>query len=114
MNNYSNSNPIVYKLPTNRSFSTIFLRGLISFAILYIIDVLAMRRDLTIITKPYTSKRANFLFYGRKTYKLINFELERRGINYRIKDGMFCGFSNYSKAIIALNLLCQDYNSRGC
>lgn len=114
MNNYSNPNPVVYKLPTNRSFANIIIRALISFCVLYFVDVLSMRRDLTIITKPYTSKRANIFFYGRKTYKLINFELQRRGINYHINDGLFGGFSNYSKSLIALNLLCQDYNSKGC
>lgn len=114
MNNYSAPRPPFQPLPTNRSFKSLFIRGIMSFAILTIVDSLAMQSNLNTIAKPYTTKRANFMFFGRKTNKLINFELERRGINYRIKDGVFSGYTQCSKSMMALNLLCQDYNSRGC
>lgn len=97
-------------LPTNRSFSHSFIRGVCSFTLLFIVDAWQMQGDLNKIVKPYTSKRANFLFFGRRSCKIMNEELSRRGIDYRI--GKL--FPSPTKSVIALNLLCADYNEKGC
>lgn len=95
-------------LPTNRSFLIMFIRRLLSFCILLIIDLIAMQIDLNTILKPYTSKRTNFCFFGHRSEKLMNEELKRRGIDYQVR-----GFLPYNKSITALNLLCEDYNKNG-
>lgn len=98
------------KLPTNRTFGMLMLRGVCSFAILGIIEMFQMQRDLNTIVKPYTRKRSNFLFFGKRTYKLINAELARRKINYKLKKF----FNGPWRTMEALNLLCEDYNKSGC
>ena len=106
-NNYTNAPR--EKLPTNRSFGVLFVRGLCSFAILVIFDTLQMQKDLNTIIKPYTPKRAGFLFFTRKSAKIMNEELERRGINYRLNTWML----SCTKMTTALNLLSEDYNLHG-
>ena len=101
-------------LPTDRSFGTIFLRGFCSFAILFILDTLEMQKDLNTIVSPYTRKRANFMFFGWKSYKIMNEELARRGIDFHVKAGLLSVYGSYGKAVQALNLLCADYNEKGC
>ena len=105
-----NQHPTFQKLPTDRSFSKLMIRGVCSFAFLGIIDMIEMQKDLDKIITPYTSKRANFMFFGRKTAKILNEELSRRGISYHLSTLFFQPI----KAITALNLLSEDYNQKGC
>lgn len=112
-------NTTFYQLPTNRKFSDIFIRGCCTLTISLFVDMYAMQRDLNTIAKAHTNKRASFLFWsgtGRKTFKLLNSELERRGINFRVKVGLFPAASlrKCAHSVTALNLLCADYNKRGC
>lgn len=98
------------KIPTDRSFSRLMIRGVCSFAFLAITDMIQMQKDLDTIISPYTPKRANFMFFGRRTAKLLNEELARRGISYQLSTFLF----RPAKAITALNLLAEDYNQKGC
>ena len=58
------------KLSTNRSFGVIFLRGLCSFTFLLFVDAYLMQKDLDTIAYEHQHKKANFLFWGRKTTKI--------------------------------------------
>lgn len=107
--NYQSNQRI--KLPTNRSFGELILRGVCSFAILTLLDMWQMQCDLNIILKPYTNKRSSFMFFGFKSAKLMNNELKRRGINYKVN--MIVPMI-YTSSIRALNLLSEDYNRHGC
>ena len=95
------------QLSTTRSFGMFFIRGLCTFAILILFDSWMMQCDLNLILKPYTSKRANFLFFGYRSQKLMNEELQRRGISFKTNSLPW----NMMKA---LNLLSEDYNRTGC
>lgn len=110
MNNYQ-STPRK-KLATNRTFGTFFIRGLCSFAILAIFDMYMMSQDLRTITKKYTSKKPSSLFFSRKSAKIINAELERRGINFKPLSLSYFNY-NYKSFIDALNVLSEDYNING-
>lgn len=100
-------------LPTNRSLGTTFLRGLCSLAILAVVDFYSMQRDLDTIAYRHQNKKSNFLFLGGKTTKILNAELELRGIDFKVPS-TFQFVGNWKKSIEALNLLAQDYNRRGC
>ena len=108
MNNQQNQR---IKLPTDRSFGMFMLRGVCSICMLTILDMWQMRCDLNTILKSNTSKRASFLFFGFKSEILMNEELKRRGINYKVS--MMIPML-YTSSMKALNLLSEDYNRRGC
>lgn len=99
------------KLPTNRSFGVIFLRGLCSFALLFLVDSYFMQKDLDTIAYEHQHKKANFLFWGSKTIKILNAELKLRGIDFKVPR---FNLTLYPKSVTALNLLAEDYNRRGC
>lgn len=101
------------KLPTDRSFGAAFVRGLCSFTLLFIIDAYSMQKDLDTIAYQHQNKKANFLFFGHKTTKILNAELAFRGIDFEVPSP-FNFVGNCSKSVIALNLLAEDYNRRGC
>lgn len=95
------------QLSTTRSFGILIIRGVCTFAILTLIDMWTMQQDLNLILKPYTSKHANFLFFGYRSQKLMNEELQRRGISFKTNSLPW----NMMKA---LNLLSEDYNRTAC
>jgi len=97
------------KLPTNRSFGVFMLRGVCSFAILALLDMWQMQCDLNTILQSHTSEKANFMFFGRRSFRLMNQEMMNRGINYKVNEFL----PVYWSAITALNLLSEDYNRCG-
>lgn len=100
-------------LPTNRTPLKFYIRCGLTIGILFIVDSFIMARDLNTIVAPYTKKKASMSFFDKKTFELINEELARRGLNYQLN--LTSAFSNASfKVFTALNLLCEDYNKRGC
>ena len=101
------------KLPTNRSFGVSFIRGLCTFGLLIIVDMYCMQKDLDTIAYKHQQKKANFLFFGSKTTKILNAELAFRGIDFK-GPSTFTVFKNFNKSVEALNLLAADYNNRGC
>ena len=100
------------KIVTNRSLGTIFLRGLCSFALLLLADAYLMQKDLDTIAYQHQKKKANFLFWGSRTTKILNGELELRGIDFKVPS-TFNVIGNLKKSVTALNLLAEDYNVRG-
>ena len=96
------------------SFGKMFLRGIFTFGILLVFDMITLKKVTDAIIAPYTTKRANFLFFGPKTYEILNSELQRRGIDYSFKWKGFNTSAAYGKSVKALNLIIEDYNNRGC
>ena len=102
-----NNQPNFQKLRTDRSALVYFLRAGLSLGLLMWVDDRAMAKDLDTIAYPYQGKHAIKSGIGHaRNRALMNAELKRRGIDYVVKGGLF----SVHTPIVAMNLLCADYN----
>lgn len=101
------------QLPTNRDFITLSFRWYLTLSILFFVDCNRMKKELDTIAFQHQHEKPSPLFFGRKTTKILNEELELRGIDFKVPSPINI-FGNLFKSITALNLLAEDYNRRGC
>ena len=137
-----NKTAYVYNLKTNRSLAKYILLSIITFGIYAIVVMSSVSSDINIIASRYDGKKTMhyclvcFVFswltlgifplvWYHKISNRIGAELTRRGIDYQIGASTFwlwsvlgClilvgPFIYIHKLLRAMNLLSEDYNTRG-